>query len=122
MKCLIWIVLILLLASCAGQNTATDTAVSKPICLYKDTPAVEYEIIRNYHVGKNSYGSVNDIMPAFIQKVKKSNADAIINYSASQRFGFWPWRFIRPVVKGTAVRWKDGQTVDCLETGGTLYQ
>ena len=42
--------------------------------------------------------------------------NVVINYNASQRFGFWPWRIVRPVVWGTAVKWKT--PVDCKQLGG----
>lgn len=94
---------------------------NQPICLYATAPDAEYEVIRYYRVGKGSYGSVTDIIPKFIQVARKLDADAVINYSASQRFGFWPWRFVRPVAQGTAVKWKNGEAIDCQATGGRLY-
>ncbi|PZQ23476.1 MAG: hypothetical protein DI562_18765, partial [Stenotrophomonas acidaminiphila] len=68
--------------------------------------------------GKGSYGSVNDILPMVIADAKAAGADAVIHYNGSQRFGFWPWRFVRPVVTGTAIKWEPTREVDCAAAGG----
>lgn len=120
MKKIFLITLILILAACSSSNS-NKTQPSESVCLYADTPNADYVVIRDFKVGKGSFGSVTDILPKVAQTAKNLGADAIINYRASQRFGFWPWRFVRPVGRGTAVKWKSGVVVDCKATGGTLY-
>ena len=56
-----------------------------------------------------------------VAQARKAHADAIINYNGSQRFGFWPWRFIRPVVTGDAVRIDNPEVFDCVKLGGEFY-
>jgi hypothetical protein len=70
-------------------------------------------------VGKGTYGGVNDILPKLAKYAQMRGADAIIDYTGSQRFGFWPWRLVRPVVRGIAVKWTDDKKVDCQAIGGT---
>ena len=53
-----------------------------------------------------------------IADAKAAGADAVIHYNGSQRFGFWPWRFVRPVVTGTAIKWEPARDVDCAAAGG----
>jgi hypothetical protein len=120
MKKTLLIALALILVACSSSNS-NKTQPSESLCLYEGTPNVEFDVIRNYRIGKGSYGSVTDILPRFVQTGKSYGADAVINYAASQRFGFWPWRFVRPVARGTAVKWKPGVVVDCVATGGKLY-
>lgn len=119
MKIFVIVLAACLMAGCAGKTPPARG--NQPICLYKGAPPVEYEVIRFYRVGKNSYGGVNDVVPKFVQTARRLDADAVINYWGSQRFGFWPWRLVRPVMQGTAVKWKEGQEVSCEATGGTLY-
>lgn len=68
-------------------------------------------------IGKNTYGSVTDLYPKILDKAAKLNADAVIHYNASQRFGFWPWRFVRPVMTGTAIKWQSTPP-SCQSLGG----
>jgi hypothetical protein len=70
-------------------------------------------------IGKGSYGGVNDILPKLAEYARLRGADAIIEYTGSQRFGFWPWRLVRPVVRGVAVQWTEPKTVNCEAIGGT---
>ena len=120
MKKILLLTLVLILAACSSSNS-NKTQPSESVCLYADIPNADYVVIREFRVGKKSFGRVNDILPKVAQTAKNMGADAIINYRASQRFGFWPWRFVRPVGRGTAVKWKPGVVVDCKATGGTLY-
>jgi len=82
---------------------------------------VEYYIIRKLEVGKGSYGSFKGILPKLIEEARHLGADAIIEYTGSQRFGLWPWRIVRPVVTGTAVRWASPAKIDCKAVGGSLH-
>lgn len=57
-----------------------------------------------------------ELYPRFAERAHQVGGNVVINYNASQRFGFWPWRIVRPVVWGTAVKWKT--PVDCKQLGG----
>jgi hypothetical protein len=54
-----------------------------------------------------------------VARAKADGADAIINYNGAQRFGFWPWRLVRPVLTGTAIKWNGAHAPDCVATGGS---
>tara|TARA_R110000764_G_scaffold97406_6_gene181659 strand:+ start:530 stop:922 length:393 start_codon:yes stop_codon:yes gene_type:complete len=94
------------------------------ICLITGQPAagVEYEKIQNLKIGKGSYGSVTDVLPAFANKANALGANAVVNYIGSQRFGFWPWRFIRPVVRGEAVKLNLAADQTCKDAGGATVR
>lgn len=107
-------------------NTAAEAAENpekKLICVLKGSPLPtdQYEVIRKMKIGKGSYGSVSEILPKLVDQARNLGADAIINYNGSQRFGFFPWRVVRPVVTGTAVTWAANTTPDCTALGGN-YQ
>lgn len=90
-------------------------------CFFADLPPIsqKYRAIKKLKVGKGSYGGVKDILPKMAEKARMYGADAIIEYRGSQRFGFWPWRMVRPVVRGVAVQWTEPRSVDCESIGGT---
>ena len=103
----------------------TPESVSRPgekadFCLFAGEPPAElkYTTLRALKVGKGSYGGVTDILPKMVEEARQMGADAIIHYAGSQRFGFWPWRVVRPVVRGTAIKW-NGPQPDCAAVGGT---
>lgn len=102
--------------------TLNSSAQESSICALKGAPASEYKYktIQKVKVGKNSYGSVTQIQPVFATKAKSVGAEAIIYYNASQRFGFFPWRFVRPVITGTAITWDttNEKSFPCTESGG----
>ncbi|MBB3167080.1 hypothetical protein [Simiduia aestuariiviva] len=105
---------------------SATTKASDPmaICLITGLPAsdVSYEKIQRIKLGKGSYGSVADILPAFAQKADTLGANAIVNYVGSQRFGFWPWRVVRPVVRGEAVKLDIASDKTCKDIGGATVQ
>ena len=81
----------------------------------------QYVVVRKIRLGKGSYGTVEEIIPRLVNQAASLGADGIINFDGSQRFGFWPWRVVRPVVSGTAVKWAHNVTVDCVAVGGTVH-
>lgn len=111
----------ILLSSCclflATPSFAETATPNQSLCLFADTPSVEFKTIKRIKVAKGSYGSVTELYPRLHTLADKHKANAIINYSASQRFGFWPWRITRPVGLGTAV--KIEQPFNCTSLGGT---
>jgi hypothetical protein len=94
------------------------------LCLFSGAPpfGIKYTTIRKLKMGKGSYGSVTDILPGFAEMARAAGADAVINYTGSQRFGFWPWRLVHPVVRGEAISWSSGQKPNCAEIGGTTVE
>lgn len=104
-----------------------DSAASLPpgelgkLCFFAGKPPsdVKYTVIKKLKVAKGTYGGVRDILPKFASYAHKHGADAIIDYTGSQRFGFWPWRMVRPVVRGAAVKWLTPPAQDCTALGGS---
>jgi len=83
---------------------------------------IKYETIQKIKVGKNSYGSVSDILPSFADKADALGANSVVNYVGSQRFGFWPWRFVRPVARGEAVKINFAKGKTCEDIGGATVK
>lgn len=104
----------------------TPAAASEPaengdgLCLFTGAPpaAYSYVAVKELKYRKGSYGSVNDLLPRVIHDAKAAGADAIIRYNGAPRFGFWPWRFVSPVITGTAVKWSPARQIDCAGSGG----
>lgn len=93
-------------------------------CFFAGTPPsdIKYTIVKKLKVAKGSYGGVKDILPKLVDQARKYGADAVINYSGSQRFGFFPWRTVRPVVRGVAIKWEGQQKPDCAAIRGTTLK
>jgi len=108
-------------SSPASNNAPAAEANLKPICLLSGLPPlnVSYKPIKKVKAAKNSYGSVNDVIPIIVNQARKLGADAIISYNGAQRFGFFPWQFVRPTATGHAVKWLSPEDVDCEGMGGT---
>ena len=102
-------------ASAAGPATANGD-----FCLYAGAPPSDfkYRPLGRVKLGKGSYGSVRDELPAFVAEARAKGADAVTSYNGAQRFGFWPWRLVRPVLTGIAVKFDDGKVPDCAASGG----
>lgn len=107
-----------------GAETPALPADIANFCFLAGKPPtdVKYTIIRQVKVAKGSYGGVKDILPKFARYAQSIGADAIVDYAGSQRFGFWPWRIVRPVVRGVAVKWTDTPAKDCASLGGATLQ
>jgi hypothetical protein len=112
---------------CVSQlgNAQTTPTTEQPapengICLFTGTPPAEYTYttLKELDYGKGSYGSVNDLLPKLVEDARAAGADAVIHYNGAQHFGFWPWRFVRPVVNGTTIKWSPARDVDCASAGG----
>jgi hypothetical protein len=90
-------------------------------CLFAGTPPSDFPftVIKKLKVGKQTYGSVKDVLPELVEQARSAGADAIVSYNGSQRFGFFPWRLVRPVATGTAVKWNVPALKDCKALGGT---
>lgn len=114
-------------ATAAEQDAAGDEDKLEPVsaelgkfCFFAGTPpeGTEYVKMRELKVKKGSYGGVKDILPILAQKGQRIEADAVINYAGSQRFGFFPWKVVRPVVRGMAIKWISPRPFDCAAQGG----
>jgi hypothetical protein len=113
------------LAPSAAPN-ASNRPVELPaglgdFCFFAHLPPADqkYTVVKKLKVGKGTYGGVSDILPKLAENARMRGADAIIEYGGAQHFGFWPWRMVRPVVHGIAVKWTDSKPVDCEAAGGT---
>ncbi len=112
------------IAALAMTLTAISHAENQPIitndssiCIIEDIPAADqYKIVKRVKVAKGIYGGFEEIKPKLAAQTRKLGANVVINYHQSQRFGFWPWRVVRPVLWGTAVKWNT--PVDCNALGG----
>lgn len=100
-----------------AQTEPPTTTSTLHVCAIKGTPdSTQFDIKKRIKVAKGTYGSVEELYPRFAERAHQVGGNVVINYNASQRFGFWPWRIVRPVVWGTAVKWKT--PVDCKQLGG----
>jgi hypothetical protein len=104
-----------------AASAARSTIANGDFCLYAGSPPSDfkYRSIGHVKLGKGTYGGVRDELPAFVAEARSKGADAITSYNGAQRFGFWPWRLVRPVLKGIAVKFDDGKVPDCASTGGS---
>ncbi|WP_157037852.1 hypothetical protein [Photobacterium aquae] len=93
----------------------------KTICVFDYNPNIEYTILKSYRSGRNLFGSVGSVMPKFLNYSNRLDGNTIINFEGGQRFGFWPWRLVRPVVYGTSVDWPAKSNESCKELGGRVY-
>ncbi|CAN7431137.1 hypothetical protein [Rhizobacter sp. LjRoot28] len=108
----------------AGESQAAppvriDESLAK-FCFIPGRPSgdVSYTVVRKLKVGKGTYGKVTDILPQLAQRARGLGAHAVVDYDAGQRFGLFPWRLVRPVVRGTAIRWNGTPPTDCTALGG----
>ncbi|WP_208640082.1 hypothetical protein [Massilia violaceinigra] len=114
---------ILALAFLNTASAAEDVApTSDPsnFCFFASVPPAEfpYKVIRKVKAAKGTYGSVSELVEELSERAKARGGDAIINYNGSQRFGFFPWRVVRPVARGEAIKWT-GAAPDCEKAGGS---
>ena len=113
-----------LLISPVSFGHEAPAAQPTTICALPGVPPSDYKykVVKKLKLGKGSYGSVTDIQPLFSKKARDVGADAVIYYNGSQRFGFFPWRVVRPVITGTAIQWdkNNAKPFACVENGGIL--
>lgn len=79
---------------------------------------VEFTLLKNVKVAKGTFGAVSSILPKFEEATIARGGNSVVNFAGSQRFGFWPWRFIRPVASGRAINITNTQGRSCKEMGG----
>ncbi|QIL79744.1 hypothetical protein G7047_07375 [Diaphorobacter sp. HDW4A] len=105
----------------AAKPAPVISAEAAQFCFFPGSPPsdVKFQTVRKLKVGKGTYGGVKDILPKFANQALGLGADAVMNYAGSQRFGFWPWRMVRPVVQGVAIQWTAPPGKDCAALGGS---
>ncbi|MBB5205773.1 hypothetical protein HNQ51_003100 [Inhella inkyongensis] len=96
----------------------------RSLCVFDNgAPAgTRFAVVRKLKVAKGTYGGVKELLPEFGKLALQARADAVVDYNSSQRFGFWPWRVVRPVVTGTAIRWSEAPTQTCEALGGVRLE
>ena len=106
-------------ASAASRGKYLVKPEDADFCLYGGKPTGDAKYKAGMHVktSRETYGSVLDELPRFVATAKAQGADAVIDYNGAQRFGFWPWRLVRPVTTGATIKW-DGPAPDCAASGG----
>jgi hypothetical protein len=94
-----------------------------PMCVTMGAPPlpVKYALLKSLLLERQTYGGVQPLTMQLVGQARAVHADAIINYNGAQHFGFWPWRFMRPVVSGDAVRIENPEAFDCARLGGEFY-
>ena len=109
-------------ASRASRNKYVVRPEDAGFCLYggKPTGDARYKPLKNIKTSRETYGSVLDELPRFVATAKALGADAVVDYNGAQHFGFWPWRLVRPVASGVAIKW-DGPAPDCAASGGATF-
>lgn len=122
----------LAITACGGNDNAPTTepapvpssGVLNPpseFCFFTNLEpqgGVEYTVLRNVKAAKGSYGSVTYVVPLLKENTIVRGGNAVIHYAASQRFGFWPWRIVRPVARGRAINITNAKGLSCKEMGG----
>ena len=94
-----------------------------PMCVMMGSPPlpVKYALLKSLLLERQTYGGVQPLTMQLVGQARAVHADAIINYNGAQHFGFWPWRVVRPVVSGDAVRIENPEAFDCARLGGEFY-
>jgi opacity protein-like surface antigen len=107
-------------APAASAATPDAPAPDADFCFFSNSPTggAKYKVMKRVKQSKGTYGGVRDELPAFVGDVRAAGGDAVINYNGSQRFGFWPWRMVHPVLTGVAIKWVD-KAPDCAAAGGS---
>ncbi|WP_338758696.1 hypothetical protein [Massilia sp. METH4] len=116
------------LSACAARSTvklADPQAVklsahTGQVCMLRSSlPAgVKHKVVGNIDSAKQTYGSVNELLPLMAADARAIGADAIVNLNTGQKIGAWAWA--RPVGTGTAVKLDDSKAFNCAGAGGEL--
>lgn len=90
-------------------------------CVFDSSPNIEYQSFKPLKAARGTYGSVSRVMPKLLNNADRAGANTVVNFQGGQRFGFWPWRIVRPVMYGTGVNWKGKNDLECKALGGRVY-
>lgn len=101
-------------------NDGEEIVPFNEFCYFETEPqGAAFKIVKKKTVvAGNVYGSPDALLPKLEEKVKTQGGNSIANFNASQRFGFWPWRAIRPIVSGDAIQIMNAHGKSCAELGG----
>jgi len=115
------------LAGCAAKSTGVVTDVSQPVIRHSDPVCflrspmpseIKFTVVGNIEGSKDTYGSVNEVLPLMAEEARKMGADAVINFWSGQRIGLWAWA--RPMGTGTAIKLANKADLNCTAAGGQL--
>ncbi|MGM9483033.1 hypothetical protein ACS5PN_17705 [Roseateles sp. NT4] len=109
----------------AGRKIAASLSQEgRDLCVFDNgAPSdMPHQRVGDLKVAKESYGGVKELLPRLVEQALAQKADAIVDYNSSQRFGFWPWRLVRPVVTGKAIRWSEPPRKSCEAMGGVRME
>ena len=123
------LVMLLALSGFATEpNVSTPNAVepnismsdTTEICFFpKDPPAgMQFEKVEKVKEAKGVYGGVSEVLPGFLSRVQELRCNAVIRFTAAQRFSILPWRFMSPIAYGWAVNLENDKGLTCAEMGG----
>lgn len=88
-------------------------------CAFEDFPqGVPFKVLGVVKAAKGTYGGADYLRPIIQEKVNAKGGNAVANYHEGQRFGFWPWRMIRPVASGDAITILNTRGKSCADMGG----
>ncbi|HRE19004.1 MAG TPA: hypothetical protein PLW86_18365 [Rhodocyclaceae bacterium] len=121
-------------ASAPAVPASVDPEVLKEIPLLPDyirnfcviggipPDGTQYVRVRPVRAKKGTYGSVLDLLPSLVKEAYyKDKADAIIEFSGSQRYGVFIWRLVRPVATGVSIKWTGEKPLNCEQLGGMTF-
>ena len=100
-----------------------ETEQINEFCYFEDFPQdVPFKVLAPVKAAKSTYGSADVLRPIIQEKAAKRGGNSVANYHESQRFGFWPWRIVRPVASGDAIIILNSRGKTCAEMGGENLQ
>jgi len=118
----------LVLAGCAAKSTTKLVSKTQesfprhrePVCMLRSPlPSnIGYTAIGEVRGGKQTYGSINEVLPVMADEAREIGADAIINLQTSHKMGAWAWA--RPTGSGIGVKLNDKSSFSCASHGGEL--
>jgi len=128
-KIVFLLVMLLALSGFATEPNVSTPDTVKPnismpdtaeICFFsKDPPAgMQFEKVKRIKEAKGVYGGVSEVLPGFLSSVQEWGCNAVIRFTAAQRFSILPWRFMSPVAYGWGVKLENKKGLTCAEMGG----
>lgn len=116
------------LAACAARSTVklSDPQATKlaphagQVCMLRSPlpEGVKHKVVGNINSSKQTYGSVNELLPLMAADARAIGADTVINLNTGQKMGAWAWA--RPVGTGVAVKLDNPASFNCASAGGEL--
>jgi hypothetical protein len=110
------IFLVLILDGCVRKELPVDKpfGIATPICIIGDQKSLPpYKFRGEIDIKRMRYGGIESLDKLAIQTARNYGADAIIDYKSGQEFGYFPWMFVRPYVRGVAIKWVNEPPKGC---------